>query len=274
MKRAIWLWVAAVVITLASAVYQRKTGPTYPLDGEVDLDGSRIVYELGRAYAGEGDQPIVINEPDPLISGFLFWRRYKSNDKWSCIVLDRTGDDLVAELPHQPPAGKLEYHLELHKGEKMVLLPPDESVVTRFKGEVPATILIPHILFMFFGMLVSNRAGLEVLYSTEHVKLYTVWATALLFFGGMVLGPIVQKFAFGEFWTGVPFGFDLTDNKTLLAQIVWIVALLAVFSKRQARWWVLAASIITLAVFMIPHSLHGSELDYSKQVAMPQQGRN
>ena len=273
MKRTIWLWIAAILITLASAVYQRKTGPTYPLNGDVDLDGSQIIYELGRAHGGEGDQPVVLNSPDTLVGGFLIWRRYKSNDSWNRIVLDRAGNDLVAALPHQPPAGKLEYHLELHKMDKAILLPADENVVTRFKGAVPATILIPHILFMFFGMLVSNRAGLEVLYSTEHVKFYALWATALLFFGGMVLGPIVQKFAFGEFWTGIPFGFDLTDNKTLVAQVVWIVAFLAVLYKRQARWWVLAASIITLAVFMIPHSLHGSELDYSKVGAASQQSQ-
>ncbi len=273
MKRTIWLWLAAVIITVASAVYQRKTGPTYPLSGDIDLDGSQITYELGRTYAGEGDQPVVINAPDTLVSGVLVWRRYKSNDEWSQVALDRAGNDLVTALPHQPPAGKLEYHLQLHKGDKTLSLPADENLVTRFKGEVPATILIPHILLMFFGMLISNRAGLEMLYSTEHVKLYALWATVLLFLGGMVIGPIVQKFAFGAFWTGFPLGFDLTDNKTLVAQIVWIIALVTTFSKRQARWWVLAASLITLAVFMIPHSLRGSELDYSKLPAASQQDR-
>jgi hypothetical protein len=33
---------------------------------------------------------------------------------------------------------------------------------------------------------------------------------------------------------------------------------------KPARGWVLAASILLLVVFLIPHSLLGSELDYSK----------
>ena len=39
----------------------------------------------------------------------------------------------------------------------------------------------------------------------------------LLAVGGFILGPLVQNYAFGELWTGVPFGWDLTDNKTLIA---------------------------------------------------------
>jgi hypothetical protein len=49
----------------------------------------------------------------------------------------------------------------------------------------------------------------------------------------MILGPVVQKFAFGEYWTGFPFGTDLTDNKTLIAFIGWIIALVAVFKSEK-----------------------------------------
>ena len=40
------IWVIAIVITLASAVYQRMTGPTYELKGSVQLAGETISYEL------------------------------------------------------------------------------------------------------------------------------------------------------------------------------------------------------------------------------------
>jgi hypothetical protein len=264
MKREIRLWIIALIITLATAIIQRKTGPTYPISDTFEVDGIALDYEFERTHSGASDQPVIINIPDTSFSGFLVWRRYKSNDAWSRVALDRAGEDLVAALPHQPPAGKIEYHLELSRREQHFLVPADENIVTRFKGDVPATVLIPHILFMFVGMLVSTRAGLEALCSTDHLKFYALWTTGLLFFGGLVLGPMVQKFAFDSYWTGFPFGFDLTDNKTLLAQVVWIIALIVVFSKSRARWWVVAASTLTLIIFLIPHSLHGSELDYSK----------
>src|SRR5690606_1176779 len=92
-----------------------------------------------------------------------------------------------------------------------------------------------------------------------------IWTTLLMALGGMLFGPIVQKYAFGAFWTGFPFGTDLTDNKTLIAFIAWLVALAAVLKKDASshrRWFVLAASIVTLAIYLIPHSMMGSELDY------------
>ncbi len=111
-------------------------------------------------------------------------------------------------------------------------------------------------------MLISTRAGLEALLKDGRPRNYALWATALLILGGMLMGPIVQKFAFGSFWTGVPFGWDLTDNKTLIALTGWIIAVIAGTKGRSARAYVLGAAILLLLVFSIPHSIMGSELDY------------
>ena len=87
----------------------------------------------------------------------------------------------------------------------------------------------------------------------------------LLFAGGMILGPVVQNFAFGELWTSVPFSWDLTDNKTLVAFTFWIIAVAGNWIKDRPYLSILAA-IILLLVYSIPHSMFGSELDYSTKV--------
>jgi hypothetical protein len=89
-----------------------------------------------------------------------------------------------------------------------------------------------------------------------------VWTLILFIAGGFVLGPLVQYFAFGELWTGIPFGWDLTDNKTLIALIFWILAVAMNKNKERPLYTALAA-IVLLLVFSIPHSLFGSELNYS-----------
>ena len=78
----------------------------------------------------------------------------------------------------------------------------------------------------------------------------------------MILGPIVQYYAFGDLWTGIPFGWDLTDNKTLIAFIFWI---LAVYMNRKTDrpLYTALAAFVLLLVFSIPHSMFGSELDYA-----------
>ena len=86
----------------------------------------------------------------------------------------------------------------------------------------------------------------------------------MLAVGGLILGPVVQKYAFDAYWTGWPFGHDLTDNKTLVAVLAWLAVLWAWRRGRNAKAWALGAAIIVFLVFMIPHSVLGSELDYSK----------
>lgn len=50
MKRSILLWLLALVITLASAVYQRMTGPTHPERGNFVLEGQSAAYKLPCAH--------------------------------------------------------------------------------------------------------------------------------------------------------------------------------------------------------------------------------
>ncbi len=260
--RSVIYWVIAVIVTLAAAKYQRATGPTHPARGEFTIGQQTYDYKLIRSHGGETDAPISLTVLDPEVSGYLVYKRYKVDEEWNAVPLRRNGDELSAFLPHQPPAGKLEYFIRLQRGDETVIVPRDRDLVIRFKGAVPITVLLPHILLMFSAMLVSTRAGLEALSREGNPRRYVLWATGLLFLGGMIMGPIVQKYAFGAFWTGAPFGWDLTDNKTLIAMIGWFIALLATAKGRRARWSVIGAAILLLVVFSIPHSMMGSELDY------------
>ncbi len=259
-----WIrWSLAVLITLIAVIYQRMSGPTYPLRGSVQVDGQNVKYKLIRSHGGEGDAMVTLDFDNPVYKAYLIYKRYKVDEDWQKVAMKSEGKKLKAALPHQPPAGKLEYYVLLRKGDRKIALPPHKSVVIRFKGGVPAAVLIPHILFMFIAMFMSNMAGLEAFASGEKIYRYTLIATSALIIGGMILGPLVQKFAFGEYWTGIPWGWDLTDNKTLFALLGWLLAAIKTRkSPVQGRWWVVAAALILILVYSIPHSAMGSELNY------------
>lgn len=263
MKKAA-LWILAILITMFAAVYQKMTGPTYALRGKALLNDMEISYKLARSHETGKNYGIVINTPSAKIEGFVVFKRFKTQDPWTKLVMEKKENSLLAFLPYQPPAGKLAYKVILSYKEKETSLSGEEPVIIRFKGEVPQAILIPHIIIIFFAMLFSTRAGIEALDRSSNPRKLALWAAGLLFVGGIILGPIVQKYAFGALWTGFPFGFDLTDNKTLIAMLGWTVALIAGRKGKPARGWVLGASILLLVIFLIPHSLLGSELDYSK----------
>lgn len=264
MKKSILLWLIAFVLTVFTAVYQRLTGPTYPVSGEVTIAGKLIEYKLDRTHGGEGDHLIKISVDDENICGELVWKRYKTNDEWTSIEMKRQGKKLVASLPYQPPAGKLLYHVVLQQEEKVVVLPQKEEVIIRFKGDVPIYFLIPHIIFIFGAMLLSTRTGLEYFNEGKKFKPLTILTFIFVIIGGFILGPIIQYYAFGAFWTGFPFGHDLTDNKILIGFIGWLIALIALYKFENPKRWIVFASVLMFIIFLIPHSLLGSELDYDK----------
>ena len=262
MWRSVVLWVVAVLVTLTSAVWQRTSGPTYPVRGEVTLGGETVALELTRTHGGDGDQPVRVRVASPQISGEVAWRHFPTGEPWQILPMQRAGEWLEAALPHQPPAGKLEYQVHLVGAGEAAVFPPLPAV-TRFKGDVPAAILAPHILLMFTAMLCSTAAGLRALVAVGDPRRLAYVTLAVIAVGGFVLGPAVQKYAFDAWWTGIPFGWDLTDNKTLAAGAAWAWAAWRLRGGRRARWDVVGAALVTLVVFAIPHSVWGSQIDWS-----------
>lgn len=262
MKKTL-LWLLSLLITLSFAVYQRKTGPTYPVKGG-KVEGTGIYgYRLPRSCTVNAQDCLIsISSPEPA-AGRVEWRRYKTGEPYSSVPLEFKGERLFFYLPQQPAAGKLEYRVfvQARSGELELSGRP---LVTRFKGAVPGWILTPHIVLMFLFMLFCVRIFLTAAFGAPPVK-HSVPATfVFLLLGGFVFGPATQYYAFGQAWTGFPFGYDLTDNKTLLMLVAWLPALWTVLKGRNSRLWLNIAFAVTAAVYLVPHSMFGSELDYSK----------
>ncbi|MCB2213481.1 hypothetical protein KQI52_15300 [bacterium] len=270
--KSVGLWLLALLLTLVTLVYQRLTGPTYPVSGEVTVAGEVLEYELARSH-GRVDDPkygkdhmVRIPAPPEGVDGVLYWKRLGVDEPFTPKMMFRSGDEMLGTLPAMPPAGKVVYHIELIEpdGSHVGLPGGEETITLRFKDPEPGWILIPHIIAMFLALLFGIRALIEV-FTGENMKV-AAWGTLIfLFVGGMVLGPLLQKAAFGDYWTGWPFGGDVTDNKLALAFIAWVVAvwrLSVVENQRKARVFVVIACLVLFSIFLIPHSLGGSTFNY------------
>ena len=258
------LWILAIVLTLGMAYYQKTTGPTWPVTGEINIDNNEVGFKLLRSHGGEGGAPVTVEVDDKSVSGEVTFKRYKSYDEWQTITMKRKGEKLVMELPHQPPAGKVEYKVVLKKGNQTWNL-SEEPVVLRYKGAVPIGILVPHIFFMFMSMLFGMRILLELVTGGNKTDYLSKVVTISILIGGLILGPIVQKYAFGAYWTGWPFGHDMTDNKTLFMFIFWVIAWWRLSKNPLNRLWPAIAVFVMFAVYLVPHSTLGSEIDYTKE---------
>jgi len=266
-RTALRPWLLAFLLMAGAAVFQRLTGPTHPERGGFELAGQSLRYRLPRSGTTPEDRRIEIPAPGTEASATLWFRRYPSAEPLTAREMRIERATLVGELPAQPAAGKVEYFVELRAGAATERIPESgRTVVLRFRDPVPASVLVAHVALMFAAMLVGLRAGLAAAAGASGLKRLT-WITLIgLSAGGMIFGPLVQKYAFGSYWTGWPLGYDLTDNKTLIMWLAWVVAAIVVGrgtrkNARRSRVAVILAAVTMVAVYLVPHSLGGSELD-------------
>jgi len=248
----------SILLMLFVSIYQRRTGPSYPIKKIEKFGETSFQYEFNRSSLADKSLQVKVIFNGTSENAFIMFRVYKSGEKWSEVKMNRLGSEFSGWIQGLPPAGKMEYIVKIIVNGKEHFLNEGKAAVVRFRGDVPAIYLIPHIVLMFLAILFGVRTGMEALRKDGNYSWMVTATLIIVILGGLVFGPIIQKYAFGKLWTGVPFGFDLTDNKTLLSIIFWIAAF---FMKKRSKYWVVAAAALMIIVYLIPHSMLGSELD-------------
>ena len=172
-------FIISLVIVLFTSYYQRVTGPTYEKEAIATLNN--IAYELKLQRSHEIGEPCLLklNISDTTIKAIVNYKRYPTNDNYVAQAFDRQGDELIAELPQQPAAGKLHYFITFFPSNEKTHLIQREAVIIRFKGAVPAGILVTHIIFIFMGMWFSNLTAILAIVKHNKQKLFAMVSTSL-----------------------------------------------------------------------------------------------
>ena len=257
-------------------MYQDQTGPTYPLEGEFQTAKGPINFKFLRSETIGTDLALMLLDEVPEgVTGYVEYRRYQSDDDWATIPFqpDRfefsrrgraeTVQATGAKLPSlNERAGKYEFLIYINDGSDQPLsITGSDPIYARYKAAVPRWALAVHIFTIFASMTFSLRTTFEALINGKFK--WMIWASIIsLLLGGFFFGPLVQLYAFGVWWSGVPFGYDWTDNKVLVELIFWLIAAFLNWGKKRNRSSVILAGFITLLVYFIPHSLFGSEFNY------------
>ena len=87
MKKTILLWVLAFIITAGSAIYQRLTGPSYPVSGSESIAGAEAVYRFERSHGDDSDHTVRMLMDSTGVSAVLEWKRFKTEDPWTAVAM-------------------------------------------------------------------------------------------------------------------------------------------------------------------------------------------
>jgi hypothetical protein len=243
----------------------------------LEKNGVRVEHSTVFQQVGMGSPAIRVNvTPSDSISVNLIYICLRDNVRQD--VKMRRGDSGIweANLPSLNKGKRLKYSFVLRRDGKEILRVPADGdfYLVKYKGDISTVVLILHIIFMFcafFFIIETFLGALGILFSGEEIE-YTIRmmrvALSCLFIGGWLFGFILNYQRFGPVWEGFPFGWDITDNKTQIIFIFWLITTFLVWGsffgrgqerdmigKKQYAGAVIISFIITVGLYLVPHSL-------------------
>jgi len=277
MTRKILIGVLITLVLLAAA---RRLSKNNPEDLAVSGDGISVTHSTVFEQVG-GGQPelILVVTPEEAASAEVLYRIPGETAGYvERVPMDPEEDDQwIGFLPDIKKGGDIEYAFEVRSGSGTIVRLPEEQgdfIHLKYKGEVSNLVLILHVIFMFgaFFFMVMAALCANDLRKGVGTKKLTVkmvrWLILFTFIGGWPLGFILNRQRFGPVWEGFPFGYDVTDNKTQIMFVLWLMIVLLGwgsftgrsmetdrFGDKEYSTAVLIASVLSLAIFLIPHSL-------------------
>jgi hypothetical protein len=273
----------AILFTVLVVGYARRTTMVRSVHKVVEQNGIVIEHETVPKQVGDKIPNISAKVTGAAQVNLIY--RIGQEGEFVQIPMSRAPNQenvFTASLPHYPKATKAWYYIEAIKttaaGEVRVTLPDDSQtdftpILLKYEGVVPLYVIIPHVLCnfaaIFFAALtlfsaIDVRRGKRTL--KEAIK-YPLITFILMFLGFVPFGIGMNWFAFGVIWEAVPFGRDVTDNKSQIILLFWLATLILVkgtvlgkgenknlVSERGYFTMVIVTMIVTIAMYAIPHS--------------------
>ncbi|MBN1885330.1 MAG: hypothetical protein JW876_07405 [Candidatus Krumholzibacteriota bacterium] len=274
MKRRI---IVSIVITLVMVFLARYLSANRPRDLAGSAADVTIRHTTVVDQEGPGEPELVLDVAGEPSAPPLVLYRPRGAERIDGIRMTAAGNGrYVARLPALPRGKRMEYAFVVGTpdGEEIRMPAGGGFLSIKYEGIYSTTVLVLHMIFMFaafFTMAMCLLGALAVLRGTEG-KNFTVvmsrWVMFFTFVGGWPLGMILNQQAYGVAWEGFPFGWDVTDNKTQIMLVCWILTILLArgsffgrgersdpVSPRVFAAAVVAAFVISMGLFLVPHSL-------------------
>lgn len=274
MPRKIIVALLITVVLLAVARRLSKNNPEYLVaaDGDVTVSHTTVFEHVG------GGRPVIEIgvSGDDSVKAYLIYSQPSGQE---VARVEMAGDGAGSYSGFLPDSGKGErllYSFEVvTQAGRPIALPGDgSSVLLKYKGEVSTLVLVLHVIFMFgsfFFMVLAGLYAIDLLRGLggkRSTAIMVRWLMIFIFIGGWPLGFILNRQRFGPVWEGFPFGWDVTDNKTQIMLVIWIVTILLargsffgigkekdLVGEAGFARAVILSLVLSLAIFLIPHSL-------------------
>ncbi|HEY5132644.1 MAG TPA: hypothetical protein VII85_03060 [Candidatus Krumholzibacteriaceae bacterium] len=270
--------IISVIVTMVLLVAARWLSKGKPVDYAVREAGMTLYHRTVPAQIGPGQPLIKMRVDPPLLLGIVVrWMEPPSKEIGARGLVRVEDNKYEVFLPDLGKGARIKYWITATNSEgTRVRVPknPSKFGILAFKGPVSKRVLVAHIVCMFgafFFMVMSLFGAVGILRAREG-KRGTVrsarWVLVCSFIGFVPLGMLLNHEVYGTIWEGYPFGRDITDSKTQVIFVLWLVSLLLVrgsfigggeekdrLGPTAFAWAIIVSFLVSLALFIVPHSI-------------------
>jgi hypothetical protein len=266
-------YILALVLTVLLLAFARRMSTRHQQEFTSSVDGITLSHNTVTESFGENPVVMVKATSTENIRGTVYYSKQVGGPDYNTVDMVPTTDGLTASLNPLPKGEKYFYHIEVFKGNtKLAAIPPKGDQFIKFKGHISPIILIPHIGFMFatifFGLL-AVFTSVDIARGKGDIKrsvLFVLLTFIPAFIGGIPLGIAVSAQTFGgSGWGGWPLGSDITDTKTEILLLFWLITIILSWKGLSGRkmtisngfysFLVILSFVVTFITFLIPHSI-------------------
>lgn len=247
MKNKIILWISTLAILFVLSYLKNIFSENYPVTGTIGIDGEKLSYKLDKEGFGNKHK-LMLRSDNANVNAFAFIQ----SDSLIKISFNKENLFLVTEFDRKITGKEFNYFIEVENNSKKYRIPSSGNIDFIFHGKISKMLSVMFYLFLFSGMILIIRSGLEYFNNNLLTKKLlvlsgVVWLTFLI-----LINPLYLSYKF-EYINQViiPIQFLFPVQYLAIFMILVITIVLAFNEKFRTKPVSLIFTIISLILYMI-----------------------
>jgi hypothetical protein len=246
MKNKIILWLSSIVIVFVASYLKTIFSDNYPVSGTIGIDGLKLTYKLDKEGFGDKHKLLLRSDKKDVTASAII-------QKDSLIKFDFYDDGifLITELDRKITGKEFSYYIVITNQNKDYRVPTVGEINFIFYGRISKMLSGMYYLFLFIGIILIVRSGLEFFNKNIMTKKLLILSGVVWLTFVMLINPLYLSYKFeyiNHFITPIQKLFPVNH---LLILILLIITVILSFNKKfQTKPVSLIFSVIAMMLYL------------------------
>lgn len=251
-KQNFILWVSSLFIVFLIGYIRSVSNPNFPVSGTTGMDAKKITYVFEKKTHIKDTLTLRVRTDINTLSGKVTVYGNMHDTAFIPFVSSEKGELLTAYIPVKQLPAKVSYSVALMYKDSVFSIPAGNTVLTTFcYPKIPMSIMSVYYFFLYFGLLLAVRIGLEFFSDGSKVKKFSLFTLICFSLYGFFIIPVINFIESNAMNRTILQPEKMFTIPSLAFCALWIIAVITFFSKCNKPWqrWFFAAATLIIFFF-------------------------